>query len=191
MLVLSVFWCTFFRLIPWFLSVSHLQRHEDFKIFLNVSAIHYTCCMVFPSLMRTEDKLEKNGCALKCQPLFHWKKRLANALADRVFILMMSAVKIQCPHAKALPFHGAKRVQTSAFLPGPSPWKKSWLLGKEPDLPTQQDIHVCLPTHSGDGNLGSCTHATPVSSILSFVLFVLFPRLGVSQSTENSLQLAK
>lgn len=104
---------------------------------------------------------------------------------------MMSAVKIQCPHAKALPFHGAIIVQTSAFLPGPSPWKKRWLLGKEPDLPTRQDIHVCLPTHSGDGNLGSCTHATPASCILSFVLFVLCPRLGVAQSTENALQLAK
>lgn len=38
-------------------------------------------------------------------------------LSGRVFILMMSAVKIQCPHAKALPFHGAIWVQTSAFMP--------------------------------------------------------------------------
>lgn len=30
--------------------------------------------MVFPSLISSEDKPEKNGCALKCQPLFHWKK---------------------------------------------------------------------------------------------------------------------
>lgn len=30
------------------------------------------------------------------------------------------------------------------FCPGvwPSPWKDRWLLGKEPDLPTQQDIHA-------------------------------------------------
>lgn len=29
---------------------------------------------------------------------------------------MMSAVKIQCPRAKALPFHGPVRVQNSAIL---------------------------------------------------------------------------
>ena len=42
---------------------------------------------------------------------------LGNALSHKAFILMMSAVKIHCPHAKVLPFHGAILVQASAFLP--------------------------------------------------------------------------
>lgn len=63
------------------------------------------------------------------------------------------------------------------FCPGvwPSPWKKRWLLGKEPDLPTRQDIHASLPTHSGDGNLGCCTHAAPASCILRHLCALPLP----------------